>query len=73
MGRACCCPVRPSQRVVEQGITWTLTVEEAAKLRGISRTLAYELVNRHVLPSVRLGRRIVVPRKALEDFLGGSA
>ena len=57
---------------MEQGGTWTLTVEEAAKLLGISRTLAYELVSRHVLPSVRLGRRIVVPRKALEDFLGGS-
>ena len=57
---------------MEQG-PWTFTVDEVAKLLGISRTLAYELVSRKVLPSIRLGRRIVVPRKALEEFLGGSA
>ncbi|MGH9154504.1 MAG: helix-turn-helix domain-containing protein [Acidimicrobiales bacterium] len=47
----------------------TLTVEEAAQLLGISRALAYELVARHELPSIRLGRRIVVPRRALEVLL----
>jgi len=47
----------------------TLTVEEAAELLGISRTLAYELVTRRELPSVCLGRRIVVPRRALEALL----
>ena len=41
------------EQVVEQGSTWTLTVEEAAKLLGISRTLAYELVTRGELPSLR--------------------
>ena len=53
-------------------MAWTLTVDEVAQLLGISRTLAYQLVRKQVLPSIRLGRRIVVPRKALEDFLGGS-
>ena len=43
----------------------TLSVEEAAQLLGISRALAYELVGQHRLPSLRLGRRIVVPRRAL--------
>lgn len=47
----------------------TLTVEEAAQVLGISRALAYELVARHELPSIRLGRRIVVPRRALEVLL----
>jgi excisionase family DNA binding protein len=47
----------------------TVTVEEAAQLLGISRALAYELAARHELPSVRLGRRIVVPLRALEDML----
>lgn len=46
-----------------------LTVEEAARLLGISRTLAYESVARGELPAVRLGRRIVVPRRALERLL----
>jgi len=52
-----------------------LSVSEAALMLGISRTLAYELVARHQLPFLRLGRRIVVPRRALEHLLesGGLA
>ena len=46
-----------------------LTVEEAGALLGISRDLAYQLVARGDLPSVRLGRRLIVPRRALEDAL----
>ena len=49
----------------------TLSIEEAAALLGISRALAYDLVRRGELPQLRLGRRIVVPRKALEDFIDG--
>lgn len=47
----------------------TLSVSEAARLLGVSRALAYELVARGELPSLRLGRRVVVPRKALERLL----
>jgi excisionase family DNA binding protein len=47
----------------------TLTVEEAGALLGISRTLAYELVRRGEIPSLRLGRRVVVPVRALEAML----
>ncbi|MDP9388849.1 MAG: helix-turn-helix domain-containing protein [Actinomycetota bacterium] len=51
----------------------TLSVEEAASVLGISRALAYELVRRGELPRLRLGRRIVVPRRALEDFVASAA
>jgi excisionase family DNA binding protein len=54
---------------VLMGDRLTVTVEEAGVLLGISRSLAYELVRRHELPSLRLGRRIVVPVRALEAFL----
>jgi excisionase family DNA binding protein len=47
----------------------TMSVEEAGRLLGISRGLAYVLVNRGDIPSIRLGRRIVVPRKALDRLL----
>lgn len=50
----------------------TLTVEEAAGVLGISRALAYELVARGELPSLRLGRRIVVPRRALVAMVEGA-
>lgn len=47
----------------------TLTVEEAARVLGISRSSAYEAVRRGELPIVRIGRRYVVPRVALERLL----
>ncbi len=47
----------------------TLTVTEAAELLGISSDLAYELIGRGELPALRLGRRIVVPRVALEAIV----
>lgn len=49
-------------------LVWS--VEETARRLGISRAHAYELVARHELPSLRLGRRIVVPRHAIESMLG---
>ena len=50
-----------------------LTVTEAAAVLGISRTHAYELVARGELPALRLGRRIVIPRRSLERLLNGDA
>jgi len=46
------------------------SVPEAAELLGISRALGYELVARGELPSLRLGRRRVVPRVALLALVG---
>ncbi len=47
----------------------TLTVEEAATLLGISRAFAYEAVGRGEVPSIRIGRRILVPKAALQRLL----
>ncbi len=47
----------------------TLTVEEAAKVLGIGRQKAYELAREGKLPVLRLGKRILVPRIALERML----
>ena len=47
----------------------TVTVEEAARLLGVSRGLAYELVARGQLPALRLGRRRVVPRIAIDALI----
>lgn len=48
----------------------TVTVTEAAEILGVSRTSAYELVRAGALPSVRLGRRIVIRRTTLEELVG---
>lgn len=49
----------------------TMSVTEAARILGISRTTAYECVRSGDLPSVRLGGRIVVPTQAVERLLAG--
>ena len=51
----------------------TYTVEEVARLLGISRGAAYTAVRTGVLPAVRLGRRWLVPRARLTEFLDGKA
>ncbi len=48
------------------------TVPEAADMLKISRSLAYELIARRELPAVRLGRRIIVPARAIEALLAAA-
>ena len=48
----------------------TLSVEDAARLLGISRGLAYEAARRGELPVIRLGRRLLVPRARLYELVG---
>ena len=48
----------------------TMTVTETATVLGISRSSAYECVRLGSIPSIRLGRRIVVPTQAIHALLG---
>jgi excisionase family DNA binding protein len=48
----------------------TYTIKEAARILGICRAVAYR---RGVLPTVTVGGRRLVPRKALERLLAGAA
>jgi excisionase family DNA binding protein len=54
----------PERRVV--------TVNEAALMLRISRGSAYEAVRRKEIPSVRIGRRLLVPVAALEKLLAAA-
>lgn len=49
----------------------TVNIESAARMLGISRAVAYELARRDQVPVpvIRLGRRMVVSKRALEDVL----
>ena len=49
----------------------TLTVNEAGKLLGLSRNSSYAAIRRGEIPSVRIGKRILVPRAALQKLLNG--
>jgi excisionase family DNA binding protein len=46
-----------------------ITVPEAAAMLGISRNFAYELVKQNQLPVVKFGKRLLIPRLALEKML----
>lgn len=48
----------------------TTTVDKAAKRLGIGRNQAYEAVRRGEIPSVKIGKRILVPTAALDRLLG---
>ncbi len=62
------------ERVINMNQTrQVLTVTETADALGISRSLAYELIARNQIRSVRLGRRIVVPQAVIEEILGSAS
>ena len=46
-----------------------LTVPEVAAMLGLSRNGAYEAVAAGQIPSIRIGRRVLVPRAALQRLL----
>jgi excisionase family DNA binding protein len=50
-----------------------MTVEEAGEVLGISRSLAYAAVSDGSIPSIRVGRRILVPAAQLNALLGSRA
>ena len=46
-----------------------LSVEKTGKLMGVSRQIAYKLSRRADFPTLRIGRRVLVPRKQLEEWI----
>lgn len=46
-----------------------LTIPQVAKALGIGTKAAYDLVNKHQLGAIRVGRTIKVPKFSLEEFV----
>ena len=51
--------------------TLTISVPEAARRLGIGRNQGYEAARNAQIPTIRLGRRLVVPLAAFERMLRG--
>ncbi|MFI9552358.1 helix-turn-helix domain-containing protein [Nonomuraea endophytica] len=47
-----------------------MTVTETATLLGLHRDAAYDAVHRGDLPSIRIGRKILIPTAKLATMLG---
>ena len=48
------------------------TVPEVGKLLGINRNLAYEMARQGQIPTIKLGRRLVCPKVAVDRWLTGA-
>jgi hypothetical protein len=48
------------------------TVEETGKILRISRASAFAAATKGEIPTIRIGKRLIVPRRALERMLEGA-
>jgi excisionase family DNA binding protein len=46
-------------------------VEEVAELLGCGRSTVYDAIHRGEIPALRLGRRVLVSKVALDELLNG--
>jgi hypothetical protein len=53
----------------EASTTLVVTVPEAGMLLGIGSSLAWKLAAEGVIPTLKLARRVVVPRRAIDLLL----
>lgn len=51
----------------------TLSPKEASKKLGIGLNKIYELIHNHTIPSIRIGRKLLIPVGSLENWLISSA
>ncbi len=51
----------------------TYSVDEAALILGISRSLAYECVKTGEIPSIKFRRRIVIPAYVIDELIRKTA
>jgi len=47
----------------------TYNIEEVARILGIGRNQTYEAVRTGQIPSIKIGKRLLVPRAALDRLL----
>lgn len=66
-------PVPPFVEQGKDGPTLLVDSREVARLLGVGRTKAFELMARDELPVVRIGRCVRVSRAALEVWIGEQA
>jgi len=56
----------------EEKKDFVMTVREAAAMLRVSRGSAYQGVQRSQIPSIRVGKRILIPKAALLRMLEGN-
>ena len=54
---------------MEAGEKIALNVSEAAEALGVSRPVLYQLIHRDDFPALKIGKRTLIPRAALEEWI----
>ena len=49
-----------------------VTVEQLAEMLKIGRNTAYQLVRANIIQSVRVGRKYIIPKLAIIDFVNSA-
>ena len=62
-------PDKPSRRPDLPETPLLISVPEAARLLGVGTTFGWTMVRRGEIPTVKLGRRVLVPRAAVEQLV----
>jgi excisionase family DNA binding protein len=57
---------------VKDQVAITYSISEAAKLLGIGRNACYEAAKTGQIPVLRIGKRLLVPKAALDRMLLGN-
>jgi len=64
---------REPTKLRAQTMPCLLAIKQVLYEMGISRTALYQLINEGKLRTVKIGRRRLVPREAIEEFIAGLA
>ena len=51
----------------------TYNIEEAGRLLGIGRNQAYEAAKSGQIPTIKIGKRLLVPKAVLDRMLSGAS
>jgi len=57
-----------SQQPHDEPARRTYTMREAQRVIGVGESTLRALVRTGALPSIRIGRRVLLPRRAVDDF-----
>ncbi len=64
-------PNRHERRKLKAAERKVLTVPEAGEQLGLSRNSAYEAARRGDIPTIRIGKLLLVPKAAFDRLLSG--
>jgi excisionase family DNA binding protein len=68
------CPtlLKEQTQVTQTNTRRTIDVAEVGRILGISRNLAYTAVRDGTIPSLKIGKRVVVPLEAFERYIASN-